>query len=158
MIFGYKGKGPINLKLSLHNRNRNEGSEEGEKDEKAWICNRAQHRVDRVLSFFSSRRNCPELGIPTPSPADECASPLWFQGEGTLACERGSGRVPIPTRGHTLWYSRYIQFVLCGAHAVQLSGRQPCRLLSLVDLWNLLFILSDYLTLRQVASSPLQLF
>ncbi len=27
----------------------------------------------------------------------------------TLAGERGVGRVPIPTRGHTLWYSLYIR-------------------------------------------------
>ncbi len=34
-------------------------------------------------------------------------------GRGTLAGERGGGRVPIPTRGHTAWYSLYI-YVLCG--------------------------------------------
>jgi hypothetical protein len=28
-------------------------------------------------------------------------------GRGTLASERGGGRVPIPTRGDTLWYSVY---------------------------------------------------
>jgi len=55
--------------------------------------------------------------------------------------------------------SRWKSLQFCNtARAVRLSGRQPCRLLSLVDLWYLLFILSDYLTLRQVASSPLQLF
>ncbi len=32
---------------------------------------------------------------------------------GTLASERGGGRVPIPTRGHTLWYSIYL-YVICG--------------------------------------------
>ncbi len=31
-----------------------------------------------------------------------------LRGRGTLAAERGVGRVPIPTRGHTLWYSLYI--------------------------------------------------
>jgi len=45
------------------------------------------HRVGRVLSFFSSRRN---WNSPTPSHAGEC------------------GGVPIPPRGLTLWYSMYI--------------------------------------------------
>ncbi len=41
--------------------------------------------------------------------------PLPFgSGErGTLAGERGSGRVLIPTRGHTLWYSTYIYVLYC---------------------------------------------
>jgi hypothetical protein len=47
--------------------------------------NSNMHRVDRVLSFFSS---CCNWDSPNPSPA-------------------------IPTRGHTLWYSRYIPYVLC---------------------------------------------
>jgi hypothetical protein len=58
-------------------------------------------RVGRVLSFFSSRRN---WDSPNPSPAGECAPPA-SGGSGTLAGERGGGRVPIPTREHTLWYS-----------------------------------------------------
>ncbi len=32
-------------------------------------------------------------------------------GRGTLAGERGVGRVPIPTRVHTLWYSLHMYFV-----------------------------------------------
>ncbi len=45
------------------------------------------HRVGRVLSFFSSRRN---WNSPNPSPAGEGASPLWFWGEGhTRWLERG---------------------------------------------------------------------
>ncbi len=36
------------------------------------------HRVGRVLSCLSSRRN---WDSPNPSPAGECASPLWFRGE-----------------------------------------------------------------------------
>ncbi len=48
-----------------------------------------------------------ELGLP--SPARECALPPFGSGgRGTLAAERGGGRVPIPTRGHTLWYSLYV--------------------------------------------------
>ncbi len=39
--------------------------------------------------------------------------PFIRRGEGhTLWQEREWGGVPIPTRGHTLWYSRYI-FNLC---------------------------------------------
>jgi hypothetical protein len=60
-------------------------------------------------SFFSSRRN---WDSPNPSPAGECAPSLWFRGEGhTFWRERG-GRVNIPKRGHTLWYSTvYLLFV-----------------------------------------------
>jgi hypothetical protein len=52
------------------------------------------------------------LGPPNPSPTGECAPPS-SAGRGTFAGERGVGRVPIPTRGHTLWYSVHI-YVLCG--------------------------------------------
>ncbi len=62
-----------------------------------------RHRVGRVLSFFSSRRN---WDSPPPLAAGECAPPtLWSGGEGTLACGLRGGGVPIPTRGHTLWCS-----------------------------------------------------
>ncbi len=45
------------------------------------------HRVGRVLSFFSSRRN---WDFPNPSPAGECAPPPRFWGEGhTRWRERG---------------------------------------------------------------------
>ncbi len=58
--------------------------------------------------LFSSRRN---WDSPNPSPAGECAPlPPCFGARGTLAGERGGGRVPIPTRGHTLWYSLYITY------------------------------------------------
>ncbi len=39
--------------------------------------------------------------------------PLFGSGGNILAGGRGSGGVPIRTRGQTLWYSRYIRFVLC---------------------------------------------
>jgi hypothetical protein len=76
-----------------------------------WQVHRL-HRVGRVLSFS------PVVGIdwdsPNPSPAGECAPPpLVPGGRGTLAGERWGGRVPIPTRGHTLWNSVYMYFVLC---------------------------------------------
>jgi hypothetical protein len=37
-----------------------------------------------------------------------CSHPLWFWGRDTLAFGRGGGGVPIPTRGQTLLYSRYV--------------------------------------------------
>jgi hypothetical protein len=59
------------------------------------------HRVGRVPSFS------PVVGIgtpPTPHPQVRMP-PFGSGGRGTLAGERGGGRVPIPTRRHTLWYS-----------------------------------------------------
>jgi hypothetical protein len=69
---------------------------------------RAQSMQSAKLFLQSS-----ELGLPHPSPTGECAPPLWFRGvEAHSLRERGGG-VPIPTRGHTLWYSIYIRtFVL----------------------------------------------
>ncbi len=59
------------------------------------------HRVDRVLSFS------PVVGIVTPLTRRRVCPPPFFSsgGRGTLAGERGGGRVLIPTRGHTLGYS-----------------------------------------------------
>jgi hypothetical protein len=62
------------------------------------------HRVGRVLSFF------PVVGIgtpPTPHPLSSVPPPPGSGGRGTLAGERGVGRVPIPTREHTLWLFKY---------------------------------------------------
>jgi hypothetical protein len=77
-----------------------------------------------VLSFFSSRRN---WDSPTPPSAGECV-PSWFMGEGKLACGRGVGGVPIPTRGHTLWYSIYIITLCC---KVGVGGKVNGNILSL---------------------------
>jgi hypothetical protein len=68
--------------------------------------------VDRVLGFFSSR---PNRDSPTPSPAGECVLPSFGSGGGyTLTAGEGVGGVPIPTRGQTLWYSRYLPiYALC---------------------------------------------
>ncbi len=63
------------------------------------------HRVGRVLRFFSSRRN---WDSPNPLPASECGPPPALGGGAHSLAERGVGRVPIPTRGHTLWYSLYL--------------------------------------------------
>ncbi len=60
------------------------------------------------LQYFSSR---PNWDPPTPWP-----SHFGSRGGGThsLAGEGGWG-VPIPTRGQTLWFSRYICYVLCAS-------------------------------------------
>jgi hypothetical protein len=62
---------------------------------------RAQSRQSAKL-FLQSL----ELGLPQPLTRRlVCPAPLdpGSGGTGTLAGERGVGRVPIPTRGHTLW-------------------------------------------------------
>jgi hypothetical protein len=61
-------------------------------------------RIDRVLSFFSSR---PNWDSPSPSHAGECCiPPSLVPGGHTWYRERGWG-VPVRTRRHTLCYSRY---------------------------------------------------
>jgi len=76
------------------------------------------HRVGRVLSLFSSRRN---WDSPNPSPAGEC--PPGSRGRGTLAGERVVGKVPIPTRGRSLWCSLYIHTsTLCASLISRTSG------------------------------------
>ncbi len=40
--------------------------------------------------------------------AESGPPPPLVPGEGTLACGRGDGEVPIRTKGQALWYSRYI--------------------------------------------------
>jgi hypothetical protein len=78
------------------------------------------HRVGRVLCFFSSRRY---WDSPNPSPAGECAPPPLVPGGGAHSLAReGVGRVPIPTRGITLWYSLYSVYVLCGTVLAKKKG------------------------------------
>ncbi len=65
---------------------------------------RAQSR--QSAKPFLQRRN---WNSPTPLGAGGCAPPtLWSGGEGTLACGKRVGGVPIPTRGQTLWCSVYV--------------------------------------------------
>jgi hypothetical protein len=63
----------------------------------------AGHIVGRVLSFS------PVVGIgtsPTPRPQATMPPPPLVPGGGAHSLAReGGGRVPIPTRGHRLWYS-----------------------------------------------------
>ncbi len=81
-----------------------------------WTClkgwnyrnrNILKHRVDRKLGSFSSRQNWDST---TPSPAGEAVPPVLEGGGGggTHSLVGGEvGGVLIPTRGQTLWYSRY---------------------------------------------------
>ncbi len=67
--------------------------------------------------LFLSRRN---WDSPTPHRQAVCPHSLVPKGRGTLACVRGGEGVPIPTRGHTLWYSMNISILwlnqcLCNA-------------------------------------------
>jgi hypothetical protein len=73
-----------------------------------WHCrsDALTHKVDWVPSFFFSR---PKWDHPTPLTRRRvCVSPSFGSGGYTLAGGReDGGGVPIPTRGQTLWYSRY---------------------------------------------------
>ncbi len=68
------------------------------------------HRVGRVLSFFSSRRN---WDSPNPSPAGECVPPLLGGGANSLARE-GLGESQF-RRGDIHCGTLYI-YVLCDHH------------------------------------------
>jgi len=76
---------------------------------RATILNLGCHRVGRMLSFFSSRRN---WDCPNPSPAGECASPPLApvtRGAAPSLAREGSGESQFQ-RGdiHSAWYSLYI--------------------------------------------------
>jgi hypothetical protein len=67
------------------------------------IQKREQPKSRQNARLFSSRRN----GTPPPSHLQANVPPLLGSG-GELAGKRGGGRAPIPTRGHTLWDSKYM--------------------------------------------------
>ncbi len=87
---------------------------------RAWKIKTNKVSVPRSLYFVPQSRQSAklfirssELGLLQPlSRRRLCKPPAppGSGGRGTL--ERGVGRVPIPTRGHTLWYSLYIR-TLC---------------------------------------------
>ncbi len=85
----------------------------GNRDQSATTCfDGVHHRVGRVLSFS------PVVGIGSVPP------PLWFRGEGHIRWRERGGRVPIPTRGHTLWYSLYICTLWCTCTDVLLDQKR----------------------------------
>jgi hypothetical protein len=63
-----------------------------------------QSRQSAKLFLLSS-----ELGLPQPLTRRRVCPPPGSGGRGTVAGERGVGRVPIPTWGQTLWYSLHIR-------------------------------------------------
>jgi hypothetical protein len=72
------------------------------------IHDSAEHRVDRVLGFFSNRPNWDPPSITSSPRRRVCSLPLWFRGREThslaVAGEwvgGGGGGVPIRTRGQT---------------------------------------------------------
>jgi hypothetical protein len=77
-------------------------------------CPTSQSRQSAKLFLQSS-----ELGLPQPLTRRRVCPvcpPFGSGGRGTLAGERGGGRVPIPTRENKLWYSMYstyISYMLC---------------------------------------------
>jgi hypothetical protein len=78
---------------------------------------RTVHRVGRVLSLFSSRRN---WDSPKPSPAGGSG------GRGTLIGEKGGGRVPIPFRRGDVHCGTLHMFVLCETVSVEANEKTTC--------------------------------
>jgi hypothetical protein len=85
----------------------------------------AGHRVGRVLSFFSSRRN---WDSPNPSPARECVPPppLWFWEEGHTRWRERGWESPSSNEGtYTVVLFIYVYFVM-QVHCRYCHG--PCLL------------------------------
>jgi hypothetical protein len=89
-----------------------DGSHRGYAVPAAYLRAIPQSRQSAKLFLQSS-----ELGLAQPLTRRRVCPPPppGSGGSGTLAGERGVGRVPIPTRGHTLWYSLSIR-TLCIIH------------------------------------------
>jgi hypothetical protein len=81
------------------------------------------HRVSRVLSFFSSRRN---WDSPTPSPAGECALPPLVRGEGHTRWREKGWESPNSDEGtytavlylYTLCRGRSLLSIVCGLYCI----------------------------------------
>ncbi len=91
-----------------------------------YICDcRTESRQSAKLFLKSS-----ELGLHQPPTRRRVYPQPGFgsRGGGTLACGRGGGRVPIPTNGHTLWYSICICTLCCRSSSGgcdRMEGKQP---------------------------------
>ncbi len=97
----------------------------------------SQTQSRQNAKLFSSRRNW--VTPPTPHPQASVLPNLGsgVGGRGTRAGERGVGRVPIPTRGHSLWYSVNIRtlwsqsFIIKDAAAIMRTCEMPSLFLRL---------------------------
>ncbi len=95
----------------------------GSQDVSSKVVYTVQHRVGRVLAFS------PVVGIGTPPPFSRrrvYPPTLRSGGEGTLACGRGVGGVPIPTRGHPPRCSKYISTLCCTVYYSRLRCATLC--------------------------------
>jgi hypothetical protein len=73
----------------------------------------SQSRQNAKLFLQSSGIGTP----PTLHPQASVPPTLWYRWGHTCWREGGGGRVPIPTRGHTVWYSLYLyMYILCAPH------------------------------------------
>ncbi len=91
-----------------------------------------------------------ELGLPQPLTRRRVCPPPGSGGRGTIAGERGLGRVPIPTRGHTLWYSLFIRiFVVVSVHSPRKHYVCPVHMLE--NLQNTVPIINMLLFLIQTS-------
>ncbi len=79
-----------------------------------------EHRVGRVLSFFSSRRN---WDSPNPSPAGECDPPPLIPGGGAHSLAREGVGVSQFQRGCIHCGTLYI-YVLCAMEGLWTDGRR----------------------------------
>ncbi len=68
----------------------------------------AGHRVGRVQSFFSSRRNWD-----SPHPQASVPPPPCFWGEGNTRWRERGWESPNSDVGYTLWYSLYVRTLCC---------------------------------------------
>ncbi len=63
-------------------------------------------RLESIQSARPSIQSS-ELGPPPPQPQESVAPPLWIQGRRHTHFRMRRWGEPIPTVGHTLWYSKY---------------------------------------------------
>jgi hypothetical protein len=99
-----------------------------------YISKASQSRQNDKLFLQSSELGLPQFLIRR----RVCPSPR-FWGEGhTRLRERGGGRVPIPTRGHTLWYS------------LNITVRTLCKACSRIPKCIGVWILKKYLVPRYI--------
>ncbi len=82
------------------------------------ICKNTQiHRNTKYVHIKSTIVYAPRRNWDSPQPPTRrlvCPLPPVSGGRGTLAGEKGVGRVPIPDAGHTLWYSLYVRTLCIG--------------------------------------------